>query len=74
MIPSRTQKLSLSEPMVLYWQRYGRVGCHRIFIWRLKMFKYEIIIYLSSDDEAYIAEVPKLPGCMANGSTYHEVL
>ncbi|MCL5070102.1 MAG: type II toxin-antitoxin system HicB family antitoxin [Actinobacteria bacterium] len=38
------------------------------------MFKYEIIIYWSNDDEAYIAEVPELPGCMADGKTYDEVL
>ncbi|MBM3713058.1 MAG: type II toxin-antitoxin system HicB family antitoxin [Actinobacteria bacterium] len=38
------------------------------------MFKYEIIIYWSDEDEAYIAEVPELPGCMADGKTYDEVL
>ena len=38
------------------------------------MFKYEIIIYWSDEDEAYIAEIPELPGCMADGKTYDEVL
>jgi predicted RNase H-like HicB family nuclease len=38
------------------------------------MFKYEIIIYWSQDDEAYIAEVPELPGCMADGESYRGVL
>lgn len=38
------------------------------------MFKYEIIIYWSDEDGAYIAEVPELPGCMADGKTYDEVL
>ena len=38
------------------------------------MFKYEIIIYWSNDDEAYIAEVPELLGCMADGKTLNEVL
>lgn len=38
------------------------------------MFKYEIIIYWSDEDEAYIAEVPELPGCMADGKTHGEVL
>jgi predicted RNase H-like HicB family nuclease len=38
------------------------------------MFKYEIIIYWSDEDDAYIAEVPELPGCMADGKTYDEVL
>ena len=36
--------------------------------------KYEIIIYWSKEDVAYIAEVPELAGCMADGSTYHEAL
>ncbi len=38
------------------------------------MNKYEIIIYWSDDDKAYIAEVPELPGCMADGTTYEEAL
>ena len=38
------------------------------------MYKYEIIIYWSQEDEAYIAEVPELPGCMADGESYKEVL
>ena len=31
--------------------------------------KYEVIIYWSEDDRAFIAEVPELPGCMADGPT-----
>ncbi len=38
------------------------------------MSKYEIIIYWSEDDQAYIAEVPELPGCAADGATYREAL
>ena len=38
------------------------------------MSKYEIIIYWSDDDQAFIAEVPELPGCMADGATYHQAL
>ncbi|MBM3701597.1 MAG: type II toxin-antitoxin system HicB family antitoxin [Actinobacteria bacterium] len=38
------------------------------------MFKYEIIIYWSKEDEKYIAEVPELPGCMADGSSDKEIL
>lgn len=36
--------------------------------------KYEIIIYWSQKDKAFIAEVPELPGCMADGDTYQEAL
>ena len=32
-------------------------------------YKYEIIIYWSDEDQAFIAEVPELPGCMAHGGT-----
>jgi predicted RNase H-like HicB family nuclease len=38
------------------------------------MYKYEIIIYWSNEDNAYIAEIPELPGCMADGKTYQEVV
>ncbi|MBI1810847.1 MAG: type II toxin-antitoxin system HicB family antitoxin [Deltaproteobacteria bacterium] len=38
------------------------------------MFRYEIIIYWSEEDNTYIAEVPELPGCMADGATYEETL
>ncbi|MFB2893553.1 type II toxin-antitoxin system HicB family antitoxin [Aerosakkonemataceae cyanobacterium BLCC-F50] len=36
--------------------------------------RYEIIIYWSNEDEAFIAEVPELPGCAADGATYQEAL
>ncbi|HEX5471624.1 MAG TPA: type II toxin-antitoxin system HicB family antitoxin [Lacipirellulaceae bacterium] len=36
--------------------------------------RYEIIIYSSKDDAAFIAEVPELPGCAADGATYQEAL
>ena len=36
--------------------------------------RYEIILYWSVEDEAYIAEVPELPGCAADGATYHAAL
>ncbi len=38
------------------------------------MYKYEIIIYWSEEDGAFIAEIPELPGCMADGATYEEAI
>jgi predicted RNase H-like HicB family nuclease len=38
------------------------------------MCKYEIIIYWSEADDAFVAEVPELPGCMAHGKTYELAL
>ena len=35
--------------------------------------RYEIIIYWSKEDNCYLAEVPELPGCMADGKTLNEV-
>ncbi len=37
-------------------------------------YRYEIIIYWSEADQAFIAEVPELPGCAADGHTYREAL
>ena len=37
-------------------------------------YKYEIILYWSDEDQAFIAEVPELPGCAADGETYQEAL
>jgi len=36
--------------------------------------KYELIIYWSSEDSAFIAEVPELPGCMAHGDSYESAV
>ena len=36
--------------------------------------RYEIILYWSDEDEAYIAEVPELPGCAADGPSYQEAI
>ena len=38
------------------------------------MIHYEIILYWSEDDQAFIAEVPELPGCAADGQSYQEAL
>lgn len=36
--------------------------------------KYEMIIYWSEVDQAFLVEVPELPGCMADGQTYQEAV
>ncbi|MEG4091775.1 type II toxin-antitoxin system HicB family antitoxin [Microcoleus sp. Pol12B4] len=36
--------------------------------------KYEVIIYWSEEDQAFVGEVPELPGCAADGETYREAL
>ncbi len=36
--------------------------------------RYELIIYWSGEDEAFLAEVPELAGCMADGTTYEEAV
>jgi predicted RNase H-like HicB family nuclease len=38
------------------------------------MLKYEVIIYGSAEDQAFVAEVPELPGCAADGKTYQAAL
>ena len=38
------------------------------------MFKYETIIFWSEEDQAYIAEIPELTGCMAHGDSYESAL
>ena len=36
--------------------------------------RYEMIIYWSTEDDAFIVEVPELPGCMADGENYQEAV
>lgn len=36
--------------------------------------RYELIIYWSRADDCFIAEVPELPGCMADGATYEQAV
>jgi predicted RNase H-like HicB family nuclease len=36
--------------------------------------RYELIIYWSEEDRAFVVEVPELPGCMADGETYEQAV
>ena len=36
--------------------------------------KYKVILYWSEEDQAFVAEIPELPGCMADGTSYQEAL
>lgn len=38
------------------------------------MYKYGIVLYWSNSDQAFVAEVPELPGCMAHGDTQEAAL
>jgi predicted RNase H-like HicB family nuclease len=38
------------------------------------VIRYEVIIYWSREDKTFVAEVPELPGCAADGRTYREAL
>jgi len=38
------------------------------------ILRYQIILYWSKEDKAFIAQVPELPGCAADGATYREAL
>lgn len=58
---SQYEKLLLS---VLSGRRDGNILMH----------KYETIIYWSAEDNRYIAEVPELAGCMADGATMEDAL
>jgi predicted RNase H-like HicB family nuclease len=40
----------------------------------MEMAKYEMIIYWSEEDQLYIAEVPELAGCMADGNSYQDAV
>jgi len=38
------------------------------------LIKYEVVIYWSEEDQAFLAEAPELPGCMADGQTYQDAI
>ena len=38
------------------------------------LIRYELVIYWSEEDSAFIVEVPELPGCIADGQTYQEAV
>ena len=37
-------------------------------------YRYEVVIYWSDEDQAFIAEVPELPGCAADGASYADAI
>ena len=39
-----------------------------------EQLRYEVILYWSNEDELFLAEMPELPGCMADGASAHEAL
>ena len=55
-------------------RRYDQVEDHHVRTARGSMTKYEMILYWSDDDGAFIAEVPELPGCVADGPGRQEAL
>lgn len=52
------------------------ITCHFLFLYLPMKYeiKYEMVIYWSEEDDAYIAEVPELPGCMGDGRTYEDAI
>ena len=54
--------------------RFGRFAIDHPVQARRAVVKYEVIIYWSEDDGAFIAEVPELPGCMADRATKADAL
>jgi predicted RNase H-like HicB family nuclease len=38
------------------------------------MYKYEVIIFWSDEDQVFVSDVPELPGCVAHGNTYSDAL
>ena len=45
-----------------------------MFFGKKGMERYEIIIFCSDEDNAFVADVPELPGCIAHGKTYEDAL
>ena len=38
------------------------------------MYRYELIVFWSDEDQRFVVEVPELPGCMADGETYEKAI
>lgn len=41
---------------------------------KMTELRHEVVIYWNNEDQAFIAEVPELPGCAADGATYQEAI
>jgi predicted RNase H-like HicB family nuclease len=55
-------------------RQIARIVAHMISAWRTELNDYQIVIFYSEPDQAYIADVPDLPGCSAVGDTPEEAL
>jgi len=60
-------------PITIRYVGSGRLTCETDSR-RNTMHKYEVIIYWSNEDGAFVAEVPELPGCSAHGDTQQVAL
>jgi predicted RNase H-like HicB family nuclease len=65
---------SLIEPVVLLWFAERNEKSMAMTGAQNTMHKHELIIYWSEEDLSFVVEVPELPGCMADGPTYHEAV
>src|SRR5687768_3026469 len=63
----RTRKMKRSLPQ-------NPSQCNESWATMNSNFRYEIVLYWSQADESFIAEVPELPGCAADGATYQEAV
>jgi predicted RNase H-like HicB family nuclease len=54
--------------------RFEIYYCDTGYTRRGEVYRYEVIIYWSKEDNSFVAEVPELPGCMADGPTYEDAL
>ncbi len=42
--------------------------------WGEGMYRYELMVYWSQQDDSFIVEVPELPGCVSDGASYEQAI